>query len=152
MIMRFRLLSDLRRDIRGSMVIETAIIVPVLGMLSLGAFDASRIIARQTELQQAVAEAAQIALASTPDTQTERNTIASIIRTSTGLATNKVTITNKYRCGTGTTLSDTNNCGTTGSVTTYLKIVVTDTYTPLWNDFGIGSAINYNVERMVVIS
>jgi Flp pilus assembly protein TadG len=147
-----RNLDRLKQDQRGSMVIETAVIVPVLAMLSLGAFDASRMIARQTELQQAVAEAAQISLASTPDTQSERNTIKSIIQTSTGLATSNVTITNKYRCGALTTLSDTNNCGSSSAVTTYLKVVVTDTYTPLWNDFGIGSAINYNVERMVVIS
>lgn len=145
-------LSRLKGDRQGSMVVETAIVVPVLGMLSFGAFDASRIIVRQTELQQAVAEAAQIALASPPDTQSERDTIKGIIRTSTGLAADKVTVTTQYRCGVTTTLVSTNTCDMTAGVTTYLRIVVTDTYTPLWNDFGIGSPINYNVNRMVVIS
>jgi Flp pilus assembly protein TadG len=152
MTMRRGFLSRLRHDQHGSMVVETAIVVPVLAMLSLGAFDASRMIARQTELQQAVAEAAQIALASVPDTQTERDTIKSIIRTSTGLAATNVSVTARYRCGTATTLNTTNTCGASSAVSTYLRIAVTDTYTPVWNDFGVGSAMHYNVTRMVVIS
>lgn len=145
-------LPSMQRDTRGSMVIETAIVVPVLVMLSLATFDVSRMFSRQNEIQQAVAEAAQIALAAKPDNSTKRNTIKSIIRTSTGLGAHQVTITNEYRCGAATTISATNNCGTTDVVTTYLKIVVTDTYTPVWSDFGIGSGFDYNVTRKVIVA
>lgn len=149
------LISRLQQDRHGAMVVETAIVLPALVMLSLGAFDASKMIARQTELQQAVAEAAQIALASTPDTQSERDTIAGIIRTSTGLTGTKaqqVVIGVEYRCGTSTTLSTANTCGTTGAVSTYMTISVNDTYTPIWTGFGIGSPVSLTVSRKVVIS
>lgn len=145
-------LARLRRDTRGTMVIETAIVAPILAMLSIGTFEISRMISRQNELQQAVAEAAQIALASKPDNSTKRETIRGIIKTSTGLADNKVTITNEYRCGSATTVTSSNLCTTTDVVTTYIKIVVTDTYTPIWNDFGVGSAFNFNVTRKVIVA
>ena len=73
------LLRTLFRDTRGSMAIETAFIVPVLAVMSIGGFEVSGMVSRQSELQSAVAEAAQIAIASTPDEQSERNTIESVI-------------------------------------------------------------------------
>jgi len=152
MTMLRNFLRTLRPDERGSMVIETAIVLPVLVMLSLATFDISRIFSRQNELQQAVAEAAQISLAAKPDNSTKRDAIKAIIRTSTGLAANKVTLTNEYRCGASTTVSTTNTCGTTDVVTTYLKIVVADTYNPLWTDFGIGSGIDFNITRRVIVA
>lgn len=145
-------LSRLRHDAVGSMVIETAIIVPVLAVLSLATFDVSRMFSRQNELQQAMAEAAQIALASKPDNSTKRDTLKSIIRTSTGLGSGQVTVTNEYRCGSNSTISATNNCGTADVVTTYVKIVVTDAYTPVWTDFGIGSGFSYNITRRIIVA
>ena len=35
---------------------------------------------------------------------------------------------------------------------TYAKVTVTDTYTPLWTTFGIGSAVSFNIERTVQMS
>ena len=57
----------LLRDARGSMAIETAIVAPVLAMLSVGGFEVSAMVARQTELQSAASEAEGIALAASPD-------------------------------------------------------------------------------------
>ena len=37
-------------------------------------------------------------------------------------------------------------------VSSYLRIEVTDSYTPVWKDFGIGDTINYDVERTVQVS
>jgi Flp pilus assembly protein TadG len=152
MIMLRNLFPRLKRDTRGSMVIETAIIVPVLALVSLGTFDVSRMFSRQNELQQAVAEAAQIALASKPDNSTKRDAIKAIIRTSTGLGAHQVTITNEYRCGSTATVSSTNNCGTSDVVTTYLKIVVTDSFAPVWSDFGVGSGYSFNITRKVIVA
>ena len=52
-----RHLATLLRDTRGAMLIETAIVAPVLVLMSLGAFQVSTMVARQSELQSAVAEA-----------------------------------------------------------------------------------------------
>ncbi|NCU11657.1 MAG: pilus assembly protein, partial [Sphingomonadaceae bacterium] len=67
-----QLLGRLHRESDGAMVIETALVAPVLVLLSLGAFQISGVIARQTELQSAASEAAAIALASPPDSATKR--------------------------------------------------------------------------------
>jgi len=51
-----KLLARLARDERGAMLIETAFIAPVLILMSLGAFQVSQVVARQTELQEAAAQ------------------------------------------------------------------------------------------------
>ena len=146
-------LRRLRGDTAGSMVIETAIVAPVLAVLSLGGFEASSMVARQSELQSAAAEAEAIALASTPDTLQERNTIKAVIRASTGLAASKVTISNKYRCGTDAAkVANKATCPNADQVTTYLEIALTDTYTPVWTEFGIGSPLTYRVNRAVMVA
>lgn len=150
--MRLRSLHALLGDESGSTVIETAFVVPILTLLSVGTFQISKVVSRQVELQQAVAEAAQIALASPPDTADERTTIKGIIKASTGLGDGNVTITNEYRCDATATRVLTNTCTSGQAVTTYLKIVVTDTYTPLWNDYGVGSPISFNVTRLVIVA
>ena len=53
-------LPKLKRDERGAMMIETAIVAPVLILMSMGAFQVSQVVARQTELQNAAAEASAI--------------------------------------------------------------------------------------------
>jgi hypothetical protein len=110
------------------------------------------LVARQTELQQAMSEAAQIAIVYKPDTAAKRTKIRDIIVTSTGLANSNVTITNEYRCGATASRVSTNTCSSGTAVTTYLKIVVTDTYTPVWNDFGMGSSLNFNMTRLVIVA
>ena len=61
-------------------------------------------------------------------------------------------VTNEYRCNPNTTLvTSAGSCATSDSVTTYLKINVTDTYTPEWTKFGIGRPLNYNITRRVIV-
>ncbi len=144
---------DLWRDRGGTMAIETAIVIPALLALSLGAFDVSKMVARQVELQNAVSEAAQIALASTPDTSAKRTAIRDIIKTSTGITSDaNVLVTNEYRCGSTATLQSSNVCGTGVALTTYLKIAVVDTFTPVWTAYGVGSAFNYGVTRRIIVA
>ena len=52
------LFGRLRRDATGAMAIETAIVAPVLVLMAFGSFQVSSMVARQTELQSAAAEAA----------------------------------------------------------------------------------------------
>ena len=51
------------RDNRGSVVVETALIAPVLALMSVGAFQVSQAVARQHELQTGADDAASLALA-----------------------------------------------------------------------------------------
>ncbi len=143
----------LARDARGSMAIETAFIVPVLAVMSIGGFEVSGMVSRQSELQSAVSEAAQIAIASAPDEQSERNTIKEILMASADLPSSKVMLSNEYRCGSNTALvTSVASCATSDSVTTYLKIFVTDRYTPEWTKFGIGRPLTYRITRRVIVA
>ncbi|WP_088310864.1 TadE/TadG family type IV pilus assembly protein [Novosphingobium sp. B 225] len=147
-----RLLQRLRTDQRGTMAIETALVAPMLMALSMGAYEASRIYARQTELQTAIAEAGDVAIAIKVDTDLERSKLRARIKSSTGLSDADVTIANSYRCGTtATTVSQASTCGS-AAVTTYLEIHVTDTLTPMWTNLGFGSTINFNLRRLLLVS
>lgn len=145
-------LSRFQRDTDGAMIIETAIIAPVLVLMSLGAFQVSGMVARQSELQSAAAEASAIALAAKPDTDAKLVTVKNVVMASTGLTTDKVTIQAAVRCGTSQNyVTATDSCGTQRP-SRYVKIYLTDTYTPAWTQFGVGSPLNYNVTRYVMIS
>lgn len=146
------LMDRLARDERGSMVIETAIVVPVLALMSIGTFEVSGMVARQNELQAAASEAAQVILATPTGSQVTLSTVKQIIQASTGLPSDKVTVGTSYRCGTDTTLLTTSSGCDSNKLTTYMTIYLTDTYTPAWTHFGVGSAMTYRVTRRVVVS
>lgn len=146
------LILRLWQDCRGTSLIETAIVAPVLAIMALGGFEASSMVARQTELQSAAAEAAAIVQSSPPKTIEARQTVHDIVAASTGLPAESVVVTEIYRCGTDADYTqNTTSCGTTKS-STYVKIVITDTYTPHWTEFGIGSPVAFNVVRTVQIA
>lgn len=149
------LLKAIGRDCHGMMAVETAIVATVVALLSLGAFQVSTFVARQNELQGAAADAAAIALAASPSTGGQLSTIKTILQTSTGLPSDKVSVTFIYRCGTNTTLiTSSSSCSQNGSnrLYTYVRIVMTDTYNPIWSSYGLGSGVNLKVDRTVEIS
>jgi Flp pilus assembly protein TadG len=147
-----RAFGSLLRDARGSIAIETAIVAPVLAMLSVGGFEVSAMVAKQTELQSAASEAESIALASPPDDAAERATLKNVIAASTGLEADEVTVTERYRCGDAAAIvtSDT-VCNNGVVVWKYVEITLATTYTPTWNSWGLGDPIDYNVVRRVMI-
>ena len=145
-------LSLLRRDTRGAMVIETAIVAPVLLLMSLGAFQVSTLVARQSELDSAAAEGAAIAIASPPNTSAKRTTLEQVIETSTGLTGSNVVVSEAYRCNSSTVYVTSASSCTSGVISNFLKIYLTDTYTPTWTEFGVGSPITYRVTRYVQYS
>ena len=147
------ILQRLWRERDGVMTIETAFVVPILVVLCLGGFEASQIVARNTELRTAVSEASAIAISSPPDTQKDIDTIEDILEASTGLADNKVTLAEKYRCDNDETMTDDETtCGISAVVSTFLEITITDTYTPTWTDFGIGAPVRLSVTKTVQVS
>lgn len=158
MMNAMRFLANLRSDESGAMIVETAIVTPVLVLMSLGAYQISGMVARQTELESAAAEATAIALASTPDTAEKRTTLAQVIQASTNLPAQPsgntdargVSVTEAFRCGVTTTyITDSTSC-TAGQISKYVKISLVDTYNPTWTRFGVGSPMTYRVTRYVM--
>lgn len=148
-------LSLVRQVLRcqaGSMAIETAIIAPVLVALSVGGFEVGSLVARQTELQTAAAEAAAIVRAATPDTSDKRRAIRNVVATSTDLQTWQVSVVEIYRCADAADyITDASTCGEGVVVNKFIRVVIWDYYRPIWAEFGIGSAMTFNVTRTVQV-
>jgi Flp pilus assembly protein TadG len=145
------LIRNLHRDTRGAMMIETALVTPMLVLMALGSFDASQMFARESELQTAASEASAVALASKPDTAAKRDTLQDIIVNSTGLPDADVTVAAVYRCGSNTVyVTNSTTCGSM-TVSNYVRIYMTGTYTPQWTQFGIGSPVTFRITRYVMM-
>ena len=147
-------LAQLRGDTAGSVVVETAIVAPVLVTLGLGAFDISRMIARQSELQAGSTDVEGIVLAvAGTSTATNVSTIKSVLMNSLSLSSDKVTVAKMYRCSVQNDLVASNSsCGSTDVLSTYVQVTLTDSYNPMWTRFGVGSALNYRLVRTVQVS
>lgn len=157
-------LARIRRNEDGSMVIETAFVAPILLLMALGGFEVSAMVARQTELQSAAAEAAAVVRAVIPEDAASRNTVRDIVATSLcdgatqttlfGRATcgnTSVGVGQRFRCGTSSDYAiDVSGCGS-ATVYKFIRVNIQDTYTPLWTKFGVGSPLHYNISRTVQI-
>ncbi len=149
-------ISRVCRNTIGSMAIETAIVAPVLASMALGAFDASRILSRQQQLQSAANEASEIILAASMGTGVSSSDLKTILVNSLGIQSSQLTIAQRFRCDDSATLVATApsppGCATSKPVFKYVQLTLTETYTPVWTQFGIGSPVNYNIVRTVQVS
>ena len=137
---------------KGTALIETAIIAPVLIMMSIGTFEASAMVARQSELQSSAEQAVEIAMAVVPDTESELTQVERTLETSSGLSDARVVLKFQYRCGSSTTLSDIEPSCSEDSLNTYISIEMTDEYQPIWTELGVSQSFEYRVARTVQIS
>ncbi len=144
-------LSKLAARIDGTALIETAIVAPVLIMMSVGVFEASRMVARQSELQSTAEQATEITLATVPSTQSELDKVKAKLMASSGLNEARIQLVYKYRCGTGT-ISTTKPTCSDDSLNTYISMAISDEYQPIWTEFGISRSFEYHVNRTVQIS
>lgn len=138
---------------RGVLAIESVLVAPVLVLMALGAFQMGQVVSRQQELQSGASEVVAIILAANASSSAiSSDDIKAVVKTSLNLADNEVTLTRKYRCGTATTLTETaNSCATGVQQYEYVVVALTDTITPTWAKYGMGSAFNFSVNRTVQI-
>lgn len=137
---------------QGAMATETAIIAPVLIVLAIGGFEISSVVARQTELQTATAEAAAIVRAALPETADDRNSIRDVLVTSTGLTAQSVTVTEVYRCLNGDDYVGTiGTCADQSTASRYIRVAMNDSYQPIWSKFGFGEPFNLSVSRTIQV-
>jgi Flp pilus assembly protein TadG len=136
------------------MAVETALVAPVLALLALGTFDVSRMVSKQEDLQSGAGEATQIVLAAANGDGVSSDTLKGIIESSLDLGDDQVTLVPKFRCDAAPTLVNSAAACTDASkpVYQYVQMTLTDSYTPLWTNFGVGHTINYSVVRTVQIA
>ena len=146
------LLLRLRGDNRGTMAIETVIVAPVLAFMAIGIFEVGTLVSRQQELQSSASEAESIVLAAAASSGTDSATIEAIIEDSLGLRADQVTLEQRFRCNTASSLTtDASTCDSSQQIYQYVRVQVTDTYTPVWARFGVGEGFDYNVLRTVQV-
>jgi hypothetical protein len=147
------LLRSLAAENRGAMIVETAVVAPILILLALGGFEISQIVSRQHELQSGISEAEAIALAANAGATTDTPALESILEESLSLSDDEVTIVMLYRCNANTTLvDDPDSCGEDDVVSTYLRITLQDVYSPIWTKFGVSKPYNFNLVRTVQLA
>ncbi|MGZ3173551.1 MAG: TadE/TadG family type IV pilus assembly protein [Croceibacterium sp.] len=144
-------LARLFRDTGGTAVIETAIIAPVLICMALGGFEVSNMVARQHDLQNGAADAEQIVLAAASGTATDVNTVKSVLANTLGIPESNIDVNKVFRCGTTATLVS-SQCSSGSYESTYIQVTFRDTYNPTWTSFGVGSPVNFNIERLIQVS
>jgi Flp pilus assembly protein TadG len=142
----------LLRDQLGTAAIETALVAPLLAVMAIGTFEVGRLVSRQQELQSSASEAEGIILAAAGGTGTDSATIKSVIKDSLGLTDAQVSLEQRFRCDVAAALTtDASTCDATKPIYQYVLLHVTDTYTPVWTSFGVGSPFTYNIDRTVQI-
>lgn len=133
------------------MAVETAIIAPIMVLFSLGAYQVSTLVARQSELQSAMTVAESIALATDPDTTDDLTTLKNVVSTTTGLDASKVAVAAAYRCNSsGSYVALESTCATGDNVSRYVQVTLTDNYVPIWTEFGVGKTIALRVNRYIL--
>jgi Flp pilus assembly protein TadG len=143
-------LARLGQNQAGAMLIESAIVTPVLILLSLGAYQVSTLVARDSELVGAMAEAESMVLAAELDTEEKRATLKEILVDSTDIPADNISVLQAFRCDASTSYVMTNSCEVGSKVSSYIKITIEDTYNPIWLKFGIGEPFDYEVERYIM--
>ena len=147
------LFRALASDPSGTMAIETAFVAPLLAILALGGFEVGTMVSRHHELQTAASEGEVIALATNGGAEVEISTIEDIIATSLDIAPSSVEVTRMMRCNDNDELvAPPNPCDEDDTVSQYIQIEVSETYTPVWTTFGVGGPVDLAVERTVQIS
>lgn len=149
----FLAIGALARDSRGTMAIETAIVAPVLVLLALASFETSNIVSRQHELQSGISEAEAIVLAAGVGAATDIDSLKTSLIESLSLGDDEVSVTKLYRCGTTTSLVESqDSCGEDDVISTYVRVRLQDTYHPLSKTFGFKQDFHFNIDRTVQTS
>ena len=149
--MRHGFFQQLGRDRRGVSVVELALVAPVLAMMLLGMVDASLLVQRQLELQEATAQLANIAAASIP-TATNLSDFRVVGARLADVPEERVTLSLGIRCNSGAIQPTSAACNTGEQRSTILSIRLTDQFSSNHGGVGFLPTINLRVAREVQVA
>ena len=140
------------RCTRGTAVIETALVAPVLALMVVGIFETGTMVQKQQELQSAANESEAIILASSAGSGVTSTQLKSMLVASTGLPAANIQLAAKWRCNNAATMvSDPASCTSGQRAYQFVQATFTSRYTPTWTKFGLGGAFDYSVVRTVQV-
>ena len=142
-----RIARRLRRSGDGVAAIEFCLTLPILLMLTFGAYDVSRMIAARIDYQQAVTETAGLAIAQPPRSNDFGYLIAAAADAA-DVAPGNVAITRELRCNRVVTSAVT--CPSVSDERAwYVSITINANYVPFWTHFAIRRTVPLRVSRTV---
>ena len=154
----------LRDNVAGSMLIETAFVVPALAGMALAGVEVSTMIVRQHELQAMASNAAEIVINADPNGEAEvaelTTDVANWLAAASGLTkvatisgTNQVAVVRVVRCGNSLELKELGTACPVGSAkAVYIRIRMVERHEPLWGDaLDIGQSSQFRVQRLIRI-
>ena len=125
-----------RRDRRGTAVIETAIVLPVLVLLALASFDITRGFVHKLRLQQYAQTGIELVVAKMTAVPTDAQ-IQAELATVSGLPTSAITVTRWRECDNAPVATNASCTSPTAVKADYIKIAVADTYQPALGAIGL---------------
>lgn len=135
-----RLISPFRSDQRGTAVLETAVILPVLLMIVLGFIDLTMGFTYHFKLQQYAQSGADMLVANFEDQLTDSE-IKTEMASLTGLPQSAIEVTRIVECD-HVAVNPDEGCASSGQVEiNYITIVVTDTFEPILGNIGLTNYI-----------
>lgn len=125
----FAFLGRLLRDNRGTSLIETSIITPVLALLVIVGVETASGVQEQLRVQQAADRAANFALTAGMTVATT-SLIQSEAATAANISVSNVTVNKWLECNSVTQSLFTATCSSGVSPARYVSVAIADTYTP----------------------
>ena len=126
------LLSRLKRNQRGAVTVELALVAPMLALMTIGIVDLSNAFGRKLALEQAAQRSIEKVM-QTSTTDTVEATIKAEAAAQAGVPVANVTVTYRLECDGVYNADYTAKCTSTQKEARYLLVAVTDNYTPLFS-------------------
>lgn len=146
------LLSHLLRDNAGTMIIETAIVAPVLAVMAIGVVEVGTMVSKQQELQSGANEAEAIILAASAGSGVDSAKLKNMLSASTGVSAENISLVDKYRCGNDSVfVSSASSCPAGQRAYQFVQATFSGSYTPVWAQFGFAQPFTYTVTRTVQV-
>ena len=125
-----KLLSRLRRNERGAVLIELALVAPMLAMLTIGMIDLSNAFGSKLALEQAAHRAIEKIMNTTADSTVEA-TLQEEAAEQADVSTSNVTVQFRRECDGTETQAD--ECATGQVMSQWISVEVSDTYEPMFS-------------------
>lgn len=141
-----KILRRLKASERGVAAIEFCLTLPVLLALTFGAYDVSRMVAKRIDYQQALTEAAGLAIAFPP--QGSVDYLVNAAAAAASVPATSVVVTRRVECN--GTLVTTATCGDpTQEQAIYVSFRISATYVPSFSHFSVDASVPMTVTRTV---
>jgi hypothetical protein len=113
-------------------------------------------VSRQQELQSAASEAEAIILAAATGAGAASDDIEAVIEDSLNPSGNRpsleVSLEQRFRChDVDALVLDATGCDASKPIYQYVRLEISDSYAPVWANWGVGSAFDYDVVRTIMV-